>query len=187
MCAGAGGWDGDRFFVAADGALSVLGTGFGGGCPLCDLPLAIVVGGFINVGCVTVCADFPMAGGVGCPVGKMRVVTGVKLAIRLVADGAHPLCGAGGGATGVSSFIFDGVDAVAVGSGAGVPVVGGVGCPCVIKGVGVGGGGGGDGNSHISIPFDTINSAFSSWVGAITDFDLCAIDIKICPPIGLTH
>ena len=105
MCAGAGGGDGDRFFVVANAALSVLGTGFGGGCPLCDLPLAIGVGGFINVGCVTVCADFPMAGGVGCPVGKMGVVIGVKLAIRLAADGAHPLYGAGGGAAGVGVFL----------------------------------------------------------------------------------
>ena len=49
------------------------------------------------------------------------------------------------------------------------------------------GGGGGNGNSHIPIPFDTLNSAFGEWVGAITDFDLCIIDIKISPPIGLTH
>ena len=106
MCAGAGGGDGDRFFVVADAALSVLGTGFGGGCPLCDLPLAIGVGGFNNVGCFTVCADFPMAGGVGCPVGKGGVVIGVKLPIRLVADGAHLLCGAGGGAAGVGGFLY---------------------------------------------------------------------------------
>ena len=126
MRAEAGGGDGDRFFVAADGALSVLGTRFGVGWFFIDDPVAGCVGG----------------------------------------------------------FIFDGVDViVAVGSGTGVPVVGGIGCLCVIKGVGVGGGGGGNGNSHILMPFDTINSAFS----AITDFDLCAGDLKICPPIGLTH
>ena len=124
MCAGAGGGDGDRFFVAADGALSVLGTRFGVGWFFIDDPVAIVVGG----------------------------------------------------------FLYDGIAIFA-----GFPMVGGVGCPCVTKGVGVGGGGGGNGNSHISIPFDTLNSAFSSWVGAITDFDLCAIDLKISPPIGLTH
>lgn len=112
----------------------------------------------------------------------------------ILADGAFLMPGTrfGGGwfliddpaAVVMGGFIFDGVDVVvAVGSGAGVPVVGGVGCPCVTKGVGVGDGGGGNGNSHILMPFDTINSAFS----AITDFDLCVIDLKICPPIGLTH
>ena len=83
MCAGAGGGDGGRFFVVADAALSVLGTGFSGVWFFIDDPVAVVMGG----------------------------------------------------------FIFDGIDAVAVGSGAGVPVVGGVGCPCVTKGVGVWGGG----------------------------------------------
>ena len=41
-------------------------------------------------------ASLPMPGLIKFPVGKMGVVTGVKLAIRLAADGAHHLCGAGG-------------------------------------------------------------------------------------------
>ena len=46
-------------------------------------------------------ASLPMAGLIRCPVGKGGMVTGVKLAIRLVADGAHLLCGAGCGTAGV--------------------------------------------------------------------------------------
>ena len=41
-----------------------------------------------------------------CPAGKGSVVTGIKLAIRLAADGALFLCGAGGGAAGVSVFFY---------------------------------------------------------------------------------
>lgn len=119
MCRGR--WrDSGRFLIVANAALSVLGTRFGVGWFLCDLPLAVGVGG----------------------------------------------------------FLYDGIAIFA-----GFPMVGGIGCPCVTKGVGVGGGGGGNMNSHILMPFDTINSA----VSAITDFDLCAIDLKISPPIGLTH
>ena len=67
----------------------------------------------------------------------------------ILADGAFLMLGTrfGGGwffiddpvTVVMGGFIFDGIDAVAVGSGAGVPVVGGVGCPCVTKGVDVGG------------------------------------------------
>ena len=49
MCAGASGGDGDRFFVVANAALSVLGTRFGVGWFLCDLPLAVGVGGFFYI------------------------------------------------------------------------------------------------------------------------------------------
>ena len=102
MRAWAGGGDGFGLcFIVADGAYLMPGTGFGGVWIFIDDPVAIGVGGFINVGCVTVCADFPMAGGVGCPAGKMGVVIGVKLAIRLVADFAPFRFGAGGSAAGV--------------------------------------------------------------------------------------
>ena len=61
-----------------------------------------------------------------CPAGKMGVVTGVKLAIRLAADFALFLCGAGGGAAGVSCKVqlFG-----AVGIGTAMPMAGGVGRP----------------------------------------------------------
>ena len=42
-----------------------------------------------------------------CPVGKMGMVTGIKLAVWFAADGAHLLCGAGGSAAGVSSFLYN--------------------------------------------------------------------------------
>ena len=42
-----------------------------------------------------------------CPAGKGGVVTGVKLAIRFAADFALFLCGAGGGAAGVSGFFYN--------------------------------------------------------------------------------
>ena len=48
-----------------------------------------------------------MVGLIRCPAGKGGVVTGIKLAIRLAADGALFLCGAGGGAAGVSSFLYN--------------------------------------------------------------------------------
>ena len=63
--------------------------------------------GLINVGCFTVCTDFPMTGLIRCPVGKGGVVTGIKLAIWFATDGALFLCGAGGGAAGVSSFLYN--------------------------------------------------------------------------------
>ena len=48
-----------------------------------------------------------MAGLIKYPVGKGGVVTGVKLAIWFATDGALFLCGAGGGAAGVSSFLYN--------------------------------------------------------------------------------
>lgn len=42
-----------------------------------------------------------------CPAGKMGMVIGVRFAIRLAADFALFLCGAGGGAAGVSSFLYN--------------------------------------------------------------------------------
>ena len=42
-----------------------------------------------------------------CPAGKICMVTGVKLAIRLVANLALFLCGAGGSAAGVGGFLYD--------------------------------------------------------------------------------
>ena len=48
MCAGDG-RDGGRFFVVANAALSAFGSRFGGGRFLCDLPLAVGVGGFFYI------------------------------------------------------------------------------------------------------------------------------------------
>ena len=48
MCAGDG-MDGGRFFVVANAALSAFGSRFGGGRFLCDLPLAVGVGGFFYI------------------------------------------------------------------------------------------------------------------------------------------
>ena len=104
MCAGDG-RDGGRFFVVANAALSAFGSRFGGSCFFIDDPVAIGVGGLINVGCFTVCTVFPMVGFIRCPVGKGGMVTGVKLAIRLVADFAPFRFGAGGGAAGVGVFL----------------------------------------------------------------------------------
>ena len=42
-----------------------------------------------------------------CPAGKGGVIIGVKLAVWFAADGALFLCGAGGSAAGVSSFLYD--------------------------------------------------------------------------------
>ena len=64
------------------------------------------VGGFINVGCFTVCTVFPVVGLIRCPVRKMGMVIGVRFAIRLAADFALFLCGAGGGAAGVGGFLY---------------------------------------------------------------------------------
>ena len=63
------------------------------------------VGGFINVGCFTVCTVFPVVGLIRCPVRKMGMVIGVKLAIRLAANLAPFRFGAGGGAAGVGVFL----------------------------------------------------------------------------------
>ena len=43
------GRDGGRFFVVANAALSAFGSRFGGGRFLCDLPLAVGVGGFFYI------------------------------------------------------------------------------------------------------------------------------------------
>ena len=48
MCAGDG-RDGGRFFVVANAAFSAFGSRFGDGRFLCDLPLAVGVGGFLDV------------------------------------------------------------------------------------------------------------------------------------------
>ena len=48
-----------------------------------------------------------MAGLIKYPAGKGGVVTGIKLAIWFATDGALFLCGAGGGAAGVSSFLYN--------------------------------------------------------------------------------
>ena len=58
------------------------------------------------------------------PAGKMGVVTGIKLAIRLAADFALFLCVAGGGATGVSGFLY-----ICVAILAGLPMTGLIRCP----------------------------------------------------------
>ena len=50
-------------------------------------------------------AGFPMAGLIKYPAGKMGVVTGIKLAIRLAADFALFRFGAGGSTAGVGGFL----------------------------------------------------------------------------------
>ena len=64
------------------------------------------MGGIINAGCVTVRTVFPMVSFIRCPAGKMGMVIGVRFAIRLAADFALFLCGAGGGAAGVGGFLY---------------------------------------------------------------------------------
>ena len=76
--------------LAADFALFRFGAGGG----------AADVRGFHYI-CVTIVAGFPMAGLIKFPVGKMGVVTGVRLAVWFAADFALFLCGAGGGAADV--------------------------------------------------------------------------------------
>ena len=50
MCAGAGGGDGFGLrFIVADGAYLMPGTGFSGSCFFIDDPVAIGVGGFLDV------------------------------------------------------------------------------------------------------------------------------------------
>ena len=48
-----------------------------------------------------------MAGLIKYPVGKMGMVTGARFAIRFAADFAPFRFGAGGGAAGVSGFLYD--------------------------------------------------------------------------------
>ena len=70
-----------------------------------------------------------------CPAGKIGVVTGIKLAIRLAADFALFLCGAGGSAAGVGGKVqlFG-----AVGICTAVPMAGGIGCPSITTNVRMG-------------------------------------------------
>ena len=63
------------------------------------------VRGFLYI-CVAIVASLPMVGFIRCPVGKVGVVTGIKLAIRLAADFALFLCGAGGSTAGVGGFFY---------------------------------------------------------------------------------
>lgn len=76
-----------------------------------------------------------MTGLIRCPVRKMGMVIGVKLAIRLVANLALFLCGAGGGAAGVGCKVqlFG-----AVGICTAVPMAGGIGCPPITANVRMG-------------------------------------------------
>ena len=64
------------------------------------------VGGFFYI-CFAILAGFPMVSFIRCPVGKGGMVTGIKLAIRLVANLALFLCSACGGAAGVGGFLYD--------------------------------------------------------------------------------
>ena len=52
-------------------------------------------------------ASLPMAGLIKYPTGKGGMVTGIKIAIRLVANLALFLCGAGCGTAGVGGFLYD--------------------------------------------------------------------------------
>ena len=76
-----------------------------------------------------------MAGLIKYPAGKGGVVTGIKLAIRLAADFALFLCGAGGSAAGVGGKVqlFG-----AVGICTAVPMAGGIGCPSITTNVRMG-------------------------------------------------
>ena len=65
-----------------------------------------------------------MTGLIRCPVGKGGMVTGVKLAIRLVADFAPFRFGAGGGAAGMGGFFY-----ICFAILAGFPMVGLIRCP----------------------------------------------------------
>lgn len=83
-------------WFAADFALFRFGAGGG----------AADVGGFLY-NRTAIVASLPMAGLIKYPAGKGGVVTGIKLAIRLAADFALFLCGAGGSAADVSSFLYN--------------------------------------------------------------------------------
>ena len=109
-------------WFAADFALFLCGAGGG----------AAGVSSFLY-NRTAIVASLPMVGLIKFPVGKVGVVTGIKLAIRLAADFALFLCGAGGGAAGVSSFLYNRTAIVAS-----LPMVGGVCSPCSIKAVGMG-------------------------------------------------
>lgn len=90
-----------------------------------------------------------MTGLIKFPVGKMGMVIGIKLAIRLAADFALFRFGAGGGAAGVSCKVqlFG-----AVGICTAVPMAGGIGCPSITTNVRMGSRGA-DGNLRcISLP-----------------------------------
>ena len=63
------------------------------------------VGGFLY-DCAAIVASLPMAGLIKFPVGKVGMGTGIKLAIRLVADFAPFRFGAGGSAAGVGGFFY---------------------------------------------------------------------------------
>ena len=76
--------------LAADGALFLCGAGGS----------TAGVGSFLY-NRTAIVASLPMTGLIRCPVGKVGMVTGIKLAIRLVANLALFLCGAGGGAADV--------------------------------------------------------------------------------------
>ena len=117
---------GARFAIRLVANLAPFCFGTGGG--------AAGVGGFFY-DCAAILAGLPMAGLIRCPVGKGGMVTGVKLAIRLVADGAHLLCGAGGSAAGVGCKVqlFG-----AVGICTAVPMAGGGGCPSITTNVRMG-------------------------------------------------
>ena len=105
MCAGDR-RDGGRFFVVANAALSAFGSRFGGSCFFIDDPVAVGMDGLINVGCFTVCTDFPVVGLIRCPAGKGGMVTGIKIAIRLAANLALFRFGAGGSVAGVGGFFY---------------------------------------------------------------------------------
>ena len=88
---------GARFAIrlAADFALFLCGAGGG----------AAGVSSFLY-NRTAIVASLPMAGLIRCPVGKGGMVTGVKPTVWFAADGAHLLCGAGGGAAGVGGFFY---------------------------------------------------------------------------------
>ena len=81
--------------LAADFALFLCVAGGSAAC----------VGGFLY-NRTAIVAGLPMAGLIKYPVGKMGMVIGVRFAIRLAADFALFLCGAGGGAAGVGGFLY---------------------------------------------------------------------------------
>ena len=82
--------------LAADFALFLCVAGGG----------ATGVSGFLYI-CFAILAGFPMVGFIRCPVGKMGMVTGARFVIRLAADFALFLCGAGGSAADVGGFLYD--------------------------------------------------------------------------------
>ena len=81
-------------WFAADFALFLCGAGGG----------AAGVSSFLY-NRTAIVASLPMTGLIKFPVGKVGVVTGIKLAICLAADDAHLLCVAGGSTAGVGGFL----------------------------------------------------------------------------------